>query len=73
MKGHYELILFIYNYLIFIIYLLSYGIKQKKLYNILLGLKDVSIVVSQLRDMNCIFGNFINKSVLIGYSPGPVT
>jgi len=35
--------------------------------------KDVSIVVSQLRDMNCVFGNFINKSVFISYSPGPVT
>jgi hypothetical protein len=30
-------------------------------------------VVSQLSDKNCIFGNFIYESVLVRYSPGPVS
>ncbi len=35
--------------------------------------KDVSIVVSELRDFDKIFRDFIYKSVLIGYSSRPVT
>jgi len=29
-------------------------------------------MVSQLRDMDRVFGNFIDKSVFIGNSPGPI-
>ena len=37
-----------------------------------LGARKGSVMVSQLRDMDCIFGDLIDKSVFIGNSPGPV-
>ena len=36
------------------------------------GPRRGSVMVSQLRDMDCIFVKFIDKSVFIGNSPGPV-
>jgi len=34
--------------------------------------KDELVVVSQLSDMDCVFGNFIDEPVLVGDPPGPV-
>ena len=36
------------------------------------GKKDGSVVISQLGNENRVFRNFIDKSVFVCYSPGPV-
>lgn len=39
----------------------------------MLGLRNGLVMVSRLRDMDCVFGNLIDKSVFIGNSSRPVT